>query len=191
MDLHQTGGTEVVAVLQRSVATAIAAFDKLRVTLVALAAFSLVLSVAGSIAISRGITRPLSQLVGAAVRIQKGDYAAEVAVARDDEIGVLASSLDDMRSGIALREQEILRLAYRDGLTGLPNRVLFNLRLEEDLAIAAKICFSACRIDHGPGSIQACQRSTWTRRRGPCPERGGGPVAGPAESGRYRCPPWW
>jgi diguanylate cyclase (GGDEF)-like protein len=139
IELHQPGGTEVVAVLQRSVATAIAAFDKLRVTLVALAVFSLLLSVAGSIAISRGITRPLSELAGAAVRIQKGDYVAEVSVAREDEIGVLASSLDQMRSGIALREQEILRLAYRDALTGLPNRVLFNLRLEEALVIAAKM----------------------------------------------------
>lgn len=139
IELHQQGGSEVVAVLQRSVATAIAAFDKLRVTLVSLAGFSLLLSVAGSIAISRGITRPLSELVGAAVRIQKGDYGAQVAVARNDEIGVLASSLDQMRSGIAVREQEILRLAYRDALTGLPNRVLFNVRLNEALASAAQM----------------------------------------------------
>lgn len=139
IELHQQPGSEVVAVLQRSVATAIAAFDKLRATLVALAAFSLLLSVAGSIAISRGITRPLSELVGAAVRIQKGDYGAEVAVTRNDEIGVLASSLDQMRTGIAVREQEILRLAYQDSLTGLPNRVLFNLRLEEALATATRM----------------------------------------------------
>jgi diguanylate cyclase (GGDEF)-like protein len=139
IELHQQGGPEVVAVLQRSVATAIAAFDKLRDTLVALAAFSLLLSVAGSMAIAGGITRPLSALVRAAVRIQKGDYGAEVAVARGDEIGVLASSLDNMRSGIAAREQEILRLAYRDGLTGLPNRVLFHLRLNEALTTAVQM----------------------------------------------------
>ena len=35
-----------------------------------------------------------------------------------------------MREGIAEREQEILRLAYRDTLTGLPNRALFHDRLE-------------------------------------------------------------
>ena len=129
IELQQHGHSEVVAVLQRSVATAMAAFDKLRDTLVALAAFSLLLSVAGSIAIALGITRPLSELVRAAIRIQKGDYAAEVVVARSDEIGVLAISLDQMRSGIAEREQEILRLAYQDTLTGLPNRALFNERL--------------------------------------------------------------
>ncbi len=129
IELQQHGETELVAVLQRSVAAAMAAFDKLRDTLVALAIFSLLLSIAGSIAIALGITRPLSELVSAAIRIQKGDYAAQVTVTRHDEIGVLATSLDQMRSGIADREQEILRLAYRDTLTGLPNRAMFNEQL--------------------------------------------------------------
>ncbi len=129
IELKQHADTKVVAVLQRSVAAAIAAFDRLRDTLVALAAFSLLLSIAGSIAIALGITRPLGELVRAATRIQKGDYTAQVIVERRDEIGVLASSLDQMRSGIAEREQEILRLAYQDTLTGLPNRALFNERL--------------------------------------------------------------
>lgn len=129
IELAQHGDARLVAVLQRSVATAIAAFDQLRDTLVGLAVFSLLLSIAGSIAIALGITRPLSELVRAALRIQKGDYSAGVAVERADEIGMLAASLDQMRSGIAEREQEILRLAYQDTLTGLPNRSLFNERL--------------------------------------------------------------
>jgi len=136
--LQVEGSTEVVAVLQRSVAEAIAAFDQLRDTLVVLAVFSLFLSIAGSFAIALGITRPLGDLVQAATRIQKGDYGAAVPVDRRDEIGVLAISLDDMRSGIAEREQEILRLAYQDTLTSLPNRSLFNERLSTAINVAAR-----------------------------------------------------
>ena len=44
---------------------------------------------------------------------------------RDDEIGALAQGLDHMRAGIAEREQRILKLAYEDPLTQLPNRAQF------------------------------------------------------------------
>ena len=109
--------------------TAVAAFDKLRDTLVALAAFSLLLSIAGSFAIALGITRPLSELVRRQSGSRKATTPPKWQCARRDEIGLLASSLDQMRTGIAEREREILRLAYRDTLTGLPNRALFNERL--------------------------------------------------------------
>jgi diguanylate cyclase (GGDEF)-like protein len=128
--LDHFGDNTLVAVLQRSVAQAIASFDNLRQTLIALGALSLLLSVAGSIAIAQGITRPISELSEAAQRMQAGDYSQPVDVTRDDEIGVLGTSLNHMREGIAARESEILRLAYQDTLTDLPNRSRFNERLQ-------------------------------------------------------------
>jgi len=136
--LNHFGGTAVTAVLQRSVAEAIAAFDRLKTTLIALGAISLVLSILGSIFIALSITRPIRALSRAAARIEEGDYANSIESKRADEIGLLAGSLDHMRVGIAVREREILRLAYRDTLTGLPNRSLFNDQLSQAIDRACR-----------------------------------------------------
>lgn len=139
MSLSRHGEITVAAVLQRSVAEAMSSFDKLRRTLVVLAALSLVLIVGGSVMLALGISRPLSELANAAVRIRKGDYATAVDdLGRHDEIGMLAHSLDHMREGIADREREILRLAYQDTVTDLPNRSLFNERLEHAIETARR-----------------------------------------------------
>jgi diguanylate cyclase (GGDEF)-like protein len=119
----------IVAVLHRSLAGALAGYEKLRNTLFVLAVLSLALSIVGSIAVARNITRPLETLAGAAARIELGDYVAPVDVRRADEIGVLASSLNHMRSGIAERESRILKLAYEDPLTDLANRSRFSNEL--------------------------------------------------------------
>ncbi|WP_129776401.1 putative bifunctional diguanylate cyclase/phosphodiesterase [Peristeroidobacter soli] len=124
------GDRALVAVLQRSVATAVAAFNRLQQTLAALGIVSMLLSIGGAVAIALNITRPITHLTKAAARIQDGDYSNPVSVTRSDEIGALASTLNHMREGIAEREREILRLAYRDTLTDLPNRALFHDRLE-------------------------------------------------------------
>ncbi|HKE96095.1 MAG TPA: EAL domain-containing protein, partial [Povalibacter sp.] len=134
--LDHYGETALVAVLQRSVTEAVAAFDNLRHTLIALGILSLLLSIAGSFAIALGITRPISELSDAAQRIRSGDYTTPVGTTRRDEIGVLADSLNHMRSGIATREQQILQLAYQDTLTEMPNRSLFNERLREAILTA-------------------------------------------------------
>ncbi len=134
--LEQQKQLTIVAVLQRSTAEAFAAFKTLQQTLVVLGLVGLLVTVVGSTVIALNITRPLSALASAATRMEAGDYSIAVASGRRDEIGVLAHSLDKMRTGIADREREILRLAYRDTLTGLPNRALFNERLQQAIAQA-------------------------------------------------------
>jgi diguanylate cyclase (GGDEF)-like protein len=129
--LKQRRSAHVAAVLQRSVAAATAVFDKLQTTLLALGIGSLLISLFGSAVIARNITKPLDVLADSAARIQGGDYTTPVALERNDEIGALAGGLDQMREGIAVREQEIMRLAYEDSLTGLPNRALFNKWLND------------------------------------------------------------
>jgi diguanylate cyclase (GGDEF)-like protein len=123
--LDDNDDARIVAVLHRSLESALAAFERLRNTLFLLALLSLALSILGSVAVARNITRPLEALAGAATRIEQGDYSAPVNLRRSDEIGVLASSLNHMRSGIAERENRILKLAYEDPLTDLANRSRF------------------------------------------------------------------
>jgi diguanylate cyclase (GGDEF)-like protein len=129
-------GEVVVAVLQRRIADAMGAFSGLRLTLLALGFLSVILSIVGSALIALGITRPLSALLETVRRIRGGDYTAPVDVQRSDEIGVLAQGLDHMRAGIAEREQRILRLAYEDSLTKLPNRARFAVTLQDAIAKA-------------------------------------------------------
>jgi diguanylate cyclase (GGDEF)-like protein len=128
----------IVAVLHRSLEGALATFERLRNTLIVLAALSLVLSIIGSVAVARNITRPLEALASAAARIEQGDYTASVNLKRCDEIGVLASSLNHMRGSIADREKRILKLAYEDPLTDLANRSRFSSELELAITQAAQ-----------------------------------------------------
>ncbi len=136
--LDDNANARVVAVLHRSLGDALAAFERLRFTLIVLALLSLALSIVGSVAVARNITRPLETLASAASRIELGDYSAPVHLKRADEIGVLASSLNHMRGGIADREKRILKLAYEDPLTDLANRSRFANELEHAITRAAQ-----------------------------------------------------
>ncbi len=131
-------GVEIVAVLQRSLSEALGGFDQLRVLLMGLVAASLGGSLVGSFFIARGITRPLNQLARSAARISHGDYSETIEVTSKDEIGALAEAFRHMREGIAAHEGEILRLAYKDQLTDLPNRALFNDRLAGAVNLARR-----------------------------------------------------
>jgi len=94
--------------------------------------------VAGSLVIARSITRPVHRLAEAANRVQQGDYSRHVDVEHRDEIGQLAVSFNHMLDGIVSREREILRLAYEDGLTALPNRAMFNEQLGQAVRTAKR-----------------------------------------------------
>ena len=136
VSLGEAAGEHIVAVLQRPIADAMARFQALRTTLIALGILSLALSIAGSVMIALGITRPIELLLSAVKRIRQGDYTAPVEMQRNDEIGALAQGLDQMRAGKAEREQRILKLAYEDPLTQLPNRAQFAEALERGIVLA-------------------------------------------------------
>ena len=136
--IEKQGDTRIVAVLQRSLAEGIAPFNRVSSAFLALALVAIALSVIGSILIARNITRPINELAAVARRIQGGDYAQKVEVTQKGEIGALASSFNHMLLGIATREQENLRLAFEDHLTGLPNRAMFHDRLTQALLLATR-----------------------------------------------------
>lgn len=88
--------------------------------------------------ITRSVSRPLAEAVGFADAIAAGQLNGTLPEATGDEIGTLIAALERMRTGIADRETRILTLAYRDSLTGLPNRTLFNDRLRQAISAATR-----------------------------------------------------
>jgi diguanylate cyclase (GGDEF)-like protein len=126
----------VVAILQRSMRQALDPVHRLQRILVGLGVASLLAGIAASLALARGITRPIASLATLADNIAKGDYSQAADATRGDEVGQLASAFNLMREGISQRESRITDLAFRDQLTGLPNRALFNERLDQAIGAA-------------------------------------------------------
>jgi diguanylate cyclase (GGDEF)-like protein len=75
------------------------------------------------------ITQPLARLDEAAGRLASGEHV-QVRVRGEDELARLANSFNEMVGKIAEREQRITQLAFKDTLTGLPNRSMFQQALE-------------------------------------------------------------
>ncbi len=111
---------------------------QLRAELAVIAALTLAGSLFIALLMTRTVTRPLQQLVAAAKRIGRGDYSQPVPVERDDEVGSLALTLEQMRSGIAERERTIAHQAFHDALTGLPNRSKAQQELRRHLQHASE-----------------------------------------------------
>jgi diguanylate cyclase (GGDEF)-like protein len=138
IDLAPHTNNRVIAVLQDQLSTTLEPFRQLEKQLLLISVLGVVISIIASVLIARGIAGPVRDLASAARRIAAGDYTAIPRDGRKDEIGDLAASFRLMQDGIATRESKISELAYRDQLTGLPNRVLYNDRLEQALALATR-----------------------------------------------------
>ena len=133
IEMPNVGGTEVVAVLSRSLAEARAPFESLTRVLFIIAAISLIAFAIAAFWLARNITRPLQDLIKAVDRIRAGVYDVALKVQRRDELGVLAEGLQLMQSAVHSRDQSIRRLAYNDTLTGLMNRAAFGAALAHAL----------------------------------------------------------
>jgi diguanylate cyclase (GGDEF)-like protein len=134
----RAGGALAVAALQRPLGEALAPFERVSTTFFWLTLAGAAALVAGSLAIARSVTRPCSAWPRRRARVEQGDYAHPLEVGQRDEIGQLAVSFNHMLEGIVSREREILRLAYEDGLTALPNRAMFNQQLEQAVRTARR-----------------------------------------------------
>jgi len=91
-----------------------------------------------AILFARALTRPLHSLAEAATHFFSEHTVDALPLRRTDEIGVLARCFDRMRREIRVqmdelrsKQHELTHLASHDGLTGLPNRMLFMQKLEE------------------------------------------------------------
>ena len=133
------GDGRVIAVLQRPLDDALKPFRQLQSQNLVISAFALVLALACSMLIARGIARPVHRLAAFARRFASGEHDEPLDIRQNDEIGDLAIAFDQMRERITDRESRIMDLAYRDALTGLPNRVLFSDRLQQAIALAKRV----------------------------------------------------
>ena len=52
--------------------------------------------------LSRGLSRPIRELVSATGRVAEGDFETEVSVRTHDEVGTLAEAFNDMTRGLLL-----------------------------------------------------------------------------------------
>jgi diguanylate cyclase (GGDEF)-like protein len=71
---------------------------------------------------TKSVVVPLAELESAARRIAEGDYNSRMPGTNTQEIDRVGQALNIMAEAVAHREQQIVRLAYQDALTGLPNR---------------------------------------------------------------------
>jgi len=94
-----------VAILQRSLDAALLPYLRLRTLMLILFGIGLILSVIGAAMIARGLSSPIELLVKAAQRIEEGDYSEGVDIQRKDEIGTLATSVNNMVEGLAERDK--------------------------------------------------------------------------------------
>jgi diguanylate cyclase (GGDEF)-like protein len=138
LELGRAGEARMVAVLSRSLEQALAPYRRLGAVLIILLGGSVAASIAASLLIARGITRPLSRLSAMTGRIEEGDYSTAVEAGGPIEVDELARRFNLMREAVAARQEQVLKLAYRDPLSDLPNRVLFNDRLRMALEAAKR-----------------------------------------------------
>jgi diguanylate cyclase (GGDEF)-like protein len=136
--VSEQGSARVFAVLHRSLDAAMRPFASLGQAFFMIAGAGLLLFVAGSVMVSRAIARPVDALAAAAKRIEAGDYKAAVHIESAQEIETLASSIEQMRTAVAEREDRISRLAYHDALTGLWNRAHLMERMERSIVDARR-----------------------------------------------------
>ena len=126
VSLAQCQSGEVSALLMQSVDGALAPYRQLQLGLAGLTLIGVVVFVLGSVLTARHVTNPIRRLAAAAEQLGAGDYDTPLSgLDRGDEIGELAQSFERMRASVAGQQQEILKLAYWDTLTGLPNRMQF------------------------------------------------------------------
>jgi diguanylate cyclase (GGDEF)-like protein len=125
----------VRALLSLSVDESVRVPRDLQLALLVITGIGIAVFAAGSIVTTRRVTTPLRGLADAAERLGAGDYTTPMAgLQRRDEIGELSQSFERMRVNIAANEAQVLRLAYWDPLTGLPNRARFREAVNEAIA---------------------------------------------------------
>ncbi|MCA1326622.1 putative bifunctional diguanylate cyclase/phosphodiesterase [Herbaspirillum sp. alder98] len=143
---RSSSGQRAVAVLQRSVSEAVAPYHRLQVILLSISVLGVLIAALASAVMARRITSPLRDLAAVAKRLGAGDYSEGAHIRRHDEIGRLSDAFETMRSEIASREVKILRLAYQDQLTDLPNRVQFANLLNDAIAAAPQTKRGSCHV---------------------------------------------
>ena len=95
---HWDPTLQVAVVAEQRQAEAFAAGNTLAAAMVAIALGMALVTAASAAVVTRRVTQPLVQLTETAARMAQGDLEVQVAVSRQDEIGVLARAFNRMGS---------------------------------------------------------------------------------------------
>jgi diguanylate cyclase (GGDEF)-like protein len=134
VSLLDDGRQQLGVALTRSFDEAVAPYQRLQLTLLALMVLGVAVFALGSVLMARRLGEPIRALSESARRLGKGDYDMPVTRTSSDEVGDLAQAFETMRQGIRQREEQVHRLAFWDPLTGLPNREQFSQKVHGRLA---------------------------------------------------------
>ncbi|OYW33769.1 MAG: GGDEF domain-containing protein [Methyloversatilis sp. 12-65-5] len=121
----------ITVVLQLSLDRALEPWQRLYDNWLQLSVAGMLVALVASALLGKSIASPVARLAQFARRVGKGEYGVPPVMDRRDEIGQLADAFSHMTEAISTREARISELAYRDVLTGLPNRAYFVERLND------------------------------------------------------------
>jgi diguanylate cyclase (GGDEF)-like protein len=128
--LAENAAETIGVVLSASLDEAYLAFDELRDNILLIALTLLLLTIIGSVVVSRNLTVPLSQLVDIVGDFARGNYRKQHAAdAGTSELQALFNAFSLMGDKIQERELQITYQAQHDSLTGLMNRNTLQQRI--------------------------------------------------------------
>ncbi len=86
--------------------------------------------------VRKQVLDPIGRLNQALANLGQKQQLIQVPVQSEDEIGELSRSFNSMSRALQNSSEKIRTLAYRDSLTGLPNRLMFNRTLRREIDAA-------------------------------------------------------
>lgn len=136
VSLYHQPQQHLVAVLQRSIEEATAPYQVLLVNMLMLSMLATVMFILGIFYVSKIVTKPITQLAESAKKLEEGDYSVNLANSEIDELDKLSNAFNSMTAAIADREKSILKLAFWDEMTELPNRAQFMQQLANSMQVS-------------------------------------------------------
>ncbi len=94
---------------------------------------ALALATTLSLLLSSTVSRSINRITDATERLAEGNLDCSIPVNGSDELGTIATSLNDMAANLKERQANMLRRANTDGLTGLYNHRYFHDRLGQEM----------------------------------------------------------